>query len=245
MYFDEYITMSDKHMASLYLCMDIAHAGEKMMDPNNSGENNKAWTEGPYMASPANKEDLNRSYPYILKTGKDNMVLMGYQFGASPPKNDNGGVDINLNESNRLKSTEIIPTTAIFMQFAILEAFEYSAFNRYITKNPITPKQEKQTKDYMRKPTGKRMNLISWLTGNPVSSELKRMYRSISDHRRDLTHKPEVICDSPEGALVMYIVSQYIAYQIAIHLDDDFDKKPYENRLKYWKTVELNKSSKP
>lgn len=66
--YSRFITLSNKAICDVAISFDLARSAEKMMNWEYIGNDNKAWSEGPYLSAPANKKDIDRSYPYCMRS---------------------------------------------------------------------------------------------------------------------------------------------------------------------------------
>jgi hypothetical protein len=229
---DRYLKHSDGMMLSLFACMDNAHAAEKMFDWANVGKDNPAWVEGPYISGGANGHAISREQPYCLRVSKEFASLVGYQLGPNPKMGKGGGAWID-NDSDRTKSTTIIPTTAVCVQFAILEAYECDEFDAFRTRLGIAD-DDKRVKRYDRRPIVERMGILADVQTAAVDPCLVNAYKSVANMRNVLTHEPEYLCDSAMVAFDVYGVCQAIAYALAERMDSIGQNEQITHRKPYW-----------
>lgn len=219
-------------MHSLFMCMDNAWSAEKMYDWDNLGEDNQAWTEGPYISAGANRPQIARSQPYCLRVSTASSMLAGYQIGPQPKFGKNGGVAIG-HVRERIKANAIIPTVAICMQFALLEALDKESFFEWATAKCIDL-DSKPAKRYDRQPVRSRMEILNALCQLDVSDKCINAYESVSNFRNKLTHEPRFFCDAPECALDIYIVCQAISYNLHQVLHGDCNDNKVLHRKAIW-----------
>ena len=229
---DAYLKQSDRYMLSLYFCMDNAHAAEKMYDWANVGENNAAWQSGPYLSGGKGGVPIPRTQPYCLRTSDELGFVAGYQFGGTPKTPSNGGIPIG-HESKRLKSTEIIPTVTINVQFSILEAYDHRLFKEYCAREAV-PDDDRRAKRYNRRPVGSRLKSIEDLTGIPTEPSLENAYLSVSNYRNQLTHEPDWMCGCPVVAFDVYVTCQAIAFNLTKILGLECKEVGARHRISYW-----------
>lgn len=199
-----YFRESDEYMRSLFMCMDNAHAVEKMYSWDNIGIDNPAWKEGPYISSGRRGIPISREQPYVLRISAALSKLIAYQ--SSPPSE---GKKSFRHKDNSIPANKIIPTVSICMQFALLEDYDRSEFNRYKESNNIS--DDKKVKRYDRKPVKERLSIVEELTEKKVGSHLCNAYLSVSNLRNLLTHEPQYLCNSPITAIDYYVTCQAIA----------------------------------
>lgn len=219
-------------MYSLFMCMDNAWSAEKMYDWNNLGEDNQAWVEGPYISPGANCPQIDRTNPYCLHISKASSFLVGYQIGPRPNFGKNGGVALG-HDKERIKANVIIPTVAICMQFALLEALEIDLFNEWAATNMIDLNSQ-LTRRYDRRPVRSRMETLNALCQSKVSDRCINAYESVSNFRNKLTHEPQFFCGVPECAIDVYIVCQAISYNLHYVLHGDCDNEKLFHRKSIW-----------
>jgi len=233
MKYASYLKESDIYMLSLYNSMDFAVAAEKMFSWDNLGEDNAAWKEGPYISSGANEKDIDHSKPYCIRLSDENSFLSNYILGPNPKIEKNGGCKM-LDDRSLIKTTTIISTVAINMQFSLLEAFEFDTVLEYMTSNSL----EKEKRQYNRSPVKKRLEIISNMLNKKIENELQNAYSSVSNFRNLLTHEPNILCGEPFTALDVYAVCQGVAYYLNLLFDGDCETIPlhriniWENRIK-------------
>lgn len=170
MNYQHYIKESDQYMISLYSCMDSALAAEKMYSWDNLGEDNPAWSKGPYISAPSNSPQINRSHPYLLRISSSFSNLAAYLIGQHPNIEENGGVDMG-NYNGKIEANVLIPTVTICMQFALLEAIDIQLFNRWADENNIDLSANPE-KRYSRLPVRLRMEIMyALLLSHPKNVE--------------------------------------------------------------------------
>lgn len=231
--FDSYLRHSDQFMFSLFACMDHAHAAEKLFDAGNLGADNSAWKTGPAISSPSNCPQLSHEHPYCMLMSNSLAKLLFYQVEPNRPSSKPGAIPIG-NDSQRIKSTEIIPTVSVGIQFAILEAFDFDAFNEFKSRNGLVDDLD-HVKRYDRRPVGSRMESLFALTDSPEDRCLVNAYKSVSAFRNELVHEPDVLCTSPEVAFDVYSLCQAIAFAIANLLGTNLGTTPFQHRVSYWR----------
>ena len=106
---------------------DNARSAEKMLNWENLGNDNAAWTEeGPYLSAGANIEQINHEHPYCLRISKE-FAMAGYLvLGDSPKQEENGGYKVPLSPQKNKRNSRVEPVIA---KLAIIELFElYTQF---------------------------------------------------------------------------------------------------------------------
>lgn len=227
-----YIKESDQYMHSLFMCMDNAWSAEKMYDWGSLGSGNPAWAEGPYISAGANRPQINRSEPYCLCVSRATSMLIGYQVGSHPQHDENGGVFIG-HERERIKANVIIPTVAICMQFALLEALDTELFSGWAAANAVDL-NSKPAKRYGQRPVRSRMETLNALCPIKVSEQCINAYESVSNFRNKLTHEPQFFCGVPECAIDVYIVCQAISHSLYQVLNGDCNDHRVSGRKAIW-----------
>lgn len=124
-------------MLAATMIYDHARAAEKMTNPNCSGDDNVAWKEGPYLSSPANQKQIDRTHPYCLRTSRENGITAGIVVGENPPKNKNGGVHMPLPPKNKNESMvePAIAKLALIEQFELFRDFFEKEFEKTYNVN--------------------------------------------------------------------------------------------------------------
>lgn len=227
-----YIRESDQYMHSLFMCMDNAWSAEKMYDWSNLGEKNKAWVEGPYISAGANRPQIDRTQPYCLRLSSASSRLAGYQIGPQPKVGKDGGVALS-SQQERINANVIIPTVAVCMQFALLEALDITLFTDWATRNAIDL-NSKPAKRYDRRPARSRMETLNELCQLKISNECINAYESVANFRNKLTHEPQFFCGIPECAIDVYIVCQAVSYSIYQSLHGDCNEEKISHRKSIW-----------
>lgn len=199
-----YFRESDEYIRSLFMCMDNAHAVEKMYSWDNLGKDNQAWKEGPYIDSGRGGVAISREQPYLLRVSKAFSKLIGYQSAPSAH-----GMKSLGHKDQSIPANKIIPTVSICMQFALLEDYDHSEFERYKKSSGIS--NDKIANRYDRKPVRERLSIIEKVTGTDLSKNVYNAYMSVSNLRNLLTHEPQYFCNSPMTAIDYYVTCQAIA----------------------------------
>ncbi|WGK83142.1 hypothetical protein PYE51_17405 [Vibrio aestuarianus] len=152
-----YLDKSSKAMLAATLSFDYARSAEKMTEWNCVGRDNQAWNNGPFLASPANKPDLDRSYPYCFKTSKEFAMTAQIILGDNPEKLEGGGVKIPLPPKDENES-RVEPVLA---KLAIIEQFEL--FKEYLSTFD-GPTNKKRRKAWEGKVESSTLELVTDLT---------------------------------------------------------------------------------
>jgi len=174
---NDYIDKSGKAMLAAGLAYDNARSAEKMAQWEYVGDTNKAWKEGPYLSSPANKKKMDRSHPYCIKTSEEFGMIFRIVLGSNPPQKENGGVRIPLPPEND-NNSRVEPVIA---KLAIIEQFEL--FKEFLT-NFDGPFNKKRCKDWRGKIDDESLDLI-----------IKMIER-----RNELTHDSDCLLPSMKEA---------------------------------------------
>ena len=219
-------------MQSLFVCMDNAWSAEKMYDWGNLGVDNPSWKEGPYISAGANCSQIDRAQPYCLGISQATSALFCYQFGPNPQVSKNGGVSIGQDMA-RIKANVLIPTVAICMQFALLEAIDIELFTQWTDEQGID-RSIKPAKRYDRIPARSRMEALNALSSNKISNECINAYESVSNFRNKLTHEPQFFCKDAECAIDVHIVCQGISHNIYRAFFGDFQDVQFDYRKPIW-----------
>lgn len=225
--FLHYFRESDEYMRSLFMCMDNAHAVEKMYSWDNLGKDSSAWKEGPYITSGRGGDPISREQPYALRISTEFSKLIAYQ--SAPPSE---GAKSFGRRDESIPANKIIPTVSICMQFSLLEDYDHSEFSRYKDSENIL--NDKRVKRYDRKPVKERLSIIEEVTGKKVGPHLYNAYVSASNLRNLLTHEPQYLCKSPMTAIDYYVTCQAIASVLNSVLATRPDDNELARRECFW-----------
>ncbi|MNV16430.1 hypothetical protein D3C71_1071920 [compost metagenome] len=122
--FDEYKKYEHKaHMAmsQVSIVFDLARAAEKMCEWKNVGNNNKAWTEGPFIEAPANQRKIDRSFPYVVRTSIEAQVIARRADQIFPREAERNMQRITLPEVDGSRVEPYIAKAAIIEQFELFK----------------------------------------------------------------------------------------------------------------------------
>lgn len=227
-----YIRMSDLYMQSLFQCMDNAWAAEKMYVWSNLGDDNVAWSVGPYISSGANCKQIDRSHPYCLRLSNYSSRLSGYQLGPNPKIENNGGVHVG-HVDDLVKANIIIPTVAVGMQFSLLESLDFSLVKNFFLLNKIDSNKG-AAKRYDRKPVKDRMQSLNEFCSECIGINYINAYISVSNFRNKLVHEPNIFCVDPFVAMDVYVVCQAVAYEIHRVMYGELESEQLVHRKKFW-----------
>lgn len=179
---EKYIKISSEAMLASTHVFDHARSAEKMTDPTCCGKENVAWQEGPFLSSPANAEQINRTHPYCLRTSEEMAMTAHIVLGENPERSGNGGVRIPLPPKDKNKS-RVEPAIA---KLAIIEQFEI--FKDFL-ESFDGPFNKKKCKDWE----------------NRVDEGVLLRVRSLTNCRNELTHDvPETLPTMKEAVEYFY-----------------------------------------
>ncbi|MCL1127759.1 hypothetical protein [Shewanella surugensis] len=185
---ENYLDKSGKAMLSATMTFDYARSAEKMTEFNCIGKDNLAWKEGPFISSPANMPDIDRSYPYCFKTSKEFAMTAQLVLGENPKVSENGGVKIPLPPKDEHES-RVEPVLA---KLAIIEQFEL--FKEYLSTfdGPINKKKRKAWEGQV----------------DPLTLEL---LIELTDRRNELTHDSEYFLPTIKEAVEYFYKLRQLA----------------------------------
>lgn len=152
--YNKYIELSTKAMCDATMSFDMARSAEKMMSWQCIGKENPAWIEGPYLSSPANEKQIDRSFPYCIRSSIYMQVLAGIVVDG--PSND-GKTPIPARkiDPNKSRIDPIISKLIIIEQFELFKDFMISCDGPY---------NKKQMQKWIGKLPKEVLNEISSLT---------------------------------------------------------------------------------
>ncbi|TGM95980.1 hypothetical protein [Leptospira yasudae] len=233
MQFNYYLNESDLYMLSMFYCMDNAQAAEKMYDWNNIGKSNEAWGKGPYISAPANGKEINREQPYCLRLSNELSNLTGYQNLHQYYLLKDGKQPIG-NANDFLKARTIISTLVIQNQYALLELYEFRAFQEAAKTIKLN---EKIIKGYKRKPIYERFPILHNIFGTDLSEYHSNAFISLSSYRNKLAHEPNNYCVIPSVALEFYIVCQALAFYLCKMFSASYNLDIVKFRSQFWDSI--------
>lgn len=132
--YTKYVDLSTKAICDVAMCFDLARSAEKMMSWEYIGNDNKAWTEGPYLTSPANKKDIDRSHPYAMRSSIYMQKIAELVVDNKFNKNGKTSMPISKIESYQSRVEPIISKLLIIEQFEIFKDFMVSCDGPYNKK---------------------------------------------------------------------------------------------------------------
>lgn len=135
------------------------------------------------------------------------------------------------NGNDMLKSTVIIPTSSIIIQFSLLEDFEYMIINEYFNIKNITVRKNK----YERLPVSKRLDMLEQLENRKFIHNIKRAYKALSDYRNKIAHEKEYYCDVPQYAFNYFFLCNAVAYYLNDFINNNNEN--YDNIICFWNKV--------
>lgn len=162
---ENYLDKSGKAMLAACFTFDNARSAEKMADINCVGKGNDAWKNGPYLSAPANKKEINHSYPYCFNMSDEFRVTAGIILGDNPQKDKNGGVKLPLPPKD-IHESRVEP---VISKLAIIEQFELFKEFLITFDGPYNAKKSKVWENYIEK-------------------EVLDLVQQLTDRRNQLTH---------------------------------------------------------
>lgn len=196
------------------MCMDNATAAEKMYEWPNTEAGDNARASGPYISEPANGKPIPRDQPYCLRISKEHSRLLSHVARPTKAQKREGKAPLGHVESELINAREIVATATIQMQVAILEEFDFSAYERWHERFGSNQKTAPRPENYSKKSPTKRLETLYRVTGQPEWREHINAYQTVKNLRNKLAHEPAWVCDSPETALQVFITCQGVAYFI-------------------------------
>lgn len=119
---DQYIKDLGEAILAACFVYDNARSAEKMLEWENLGNDNAAWTkEGPYISAGANQEQINHEHPYCLRISKEFAMAGHLVLGDYPKQEKNGGYAVPLSPPKNKQNSRVEPVIA---KLAIIELFE-------------------------------------------------------------------------------------------------------------------------
>ncbi|WP_143748584.1 hypothetical protein [Chromohalobacter canadensis] len=109
-------------MSQSTIVFDLARSAEKMCSWDNIGNTNLAWSSGPYLESPGNKQPIDRSFPYIIRTSIESQMVAKRIAENSEQEKIEGGRKIELPEIDGSRVEPYIARTSIIEQFEIFKS---------------------------------------------------------------------------------------------------------------------------
>ncbi|MBN6513549.1 hypothetical protein [Acinetobacter pittii] len=121
--FLNYKNLSTKSICDAAMSFDLARSAEKMMNWEYIGDDNPAWKDGPYLSSPANKKQIDRSHPYCMRSSIYMRAIAGIV--VEDEFNGTGKTKIPASQLDPYKSRvePIISKLVIIEQFELFKAF--------------------------------------------------------------------------------------------------------------------------
>ncbi|WP_143543354.1 hypothetical protein, partial [Salinicola salarius] len=122
--FDEYTKYEQKAhraMNQVSIVFDLARAAEKMCEWKNVGSSNKAWSEGPFIETPANQRTIDRSFPYIVRASIEARVIAKRTDHIFQKEAESGMKKIDLPEVDGSRVEPYIAKAAIIEQFELFK----------------------------------------------------------------------------------------------------------------------------
>lgn len=136
--YSRFIALSNKAICDVAMSFDLARAAEKMMHWEYIGNDNPAWNEGPYLSSPANKKNIDRSHPYCMRSSiymqKIAELVVDNKFDGT----GRTSMPISQIEPYQSRVEPIISKLLIIEQFELFKDFMTSC------DGPYNPKQAKK-----------------------------------------------------------------------------------------------------
>lgn len=132
--FLNYKNLSTKSICDAAMSFDLARSAEKMMNWEYIGDDNPAWKDGPYLSSPANKKEIDRSHPYCMRSSIYMRAIAGIV--VEDEFNETGKTKIPASQLDPYKSRvePIISKLVIIEQFELFKAFMISCDGPYNKK---------------------------------------------------------------------------------------------------------------
>lgn len=160
----EYKRKANESILKVCWVYDLARSAEKMMDWSCVGEDNLAWQEGPFLSAPANKQSIDRSFPYYIKTSRELSVACSLVI-EDPTPNERGGVKIPMPPIDPKKSN----AENLLSKLSIIEQFEL--FKEFLMEfdGPFNKKRREEWSDRL-------------------TEELNNLLTEITNRRNELTH---------------------------------------------------------
>jgi len=164
----EYANISGKAMIAACMAYDHARSSEKLTDWKCIGDNNPAWTIGPFVSAGANNQQIDHTHPYCIKTSDEFNKALGLVLGPNPERSANGGFRLPLPLKGKSES-QVEPVIA---KLAIIEQFELFKIFLMTFDGPYNLKRRKQWE-------------------GAIQPEVLQSVTAHTDRRNELTHDAE------------------------------------------------------
>ncbi|GAA5113425.1 hypothetical protein GCM10023211_21540 [Orbus sasakiae] len=179
---EDYIKNSGEALLSACFVYDNARSAEKMLDWKFLGKDNLAWTEGPCLSAPANAEQINHEYPYILNMSKEFSVAANLVIGNTPIKNANGGVTAPMSPPRNKDGSRV---ESVIAKLAIIEQFEIYKEFLITFEGPYNKKR-----------------LQAWQ--HLISEDHSKIISTLTNRRNELTHDKNCLLPTMKEAVEYY-----------------------------------------
>lgn len=200
---EQYIKDLGEAILAACFVYDNARSAEKMLEWENLGNNNAAWTkEGPYISSGASQEQINHEHPYCLRISKEFAMASHLVLGDSPKQEENGGYKVPLSPPKNKHNSRVEPVIA---KLAIIELFElYKEF--LVSFNG--PYNRRKLKDWE----------------SHLSRDLIVKIKTLVDRRNELTHDKNSSLATMKEAVEYYYLCKGLA-EILYNINNSSFKK--------------------
>lgn len=132
--YSKYLDLSTKSICDAAVSFDLARAAEKLMSWECVGDDNPAWKDGPYLFAPANKKNINRSHPYIMRSSIYMQVIAGVVVDNQFDGSGKTPIPMSTLEAEQSRVEPIISKLVIIEQFEIFKDFMISCDGPYNKK---------------------------------------------------------------------------------------------------------------
>ncbi|MDW5418538.1 hypothetical protein R6242_18395 [Iodobacter sp. CM08] len=124
--FEKYKELSAQSICQATMIFDLARSAEKLVDPNCSGLNNPAWSEGPYLAPYVGAPEIPKAHPYVIMISIESQAAVNISHTGSAsraPTSNDGIIQLILPENNGSRADRYISKLVTIEQFEILKDF--------------------------------------------------------------------------------------------------------------------------
>lgn len=251
--FIKYSRIADIRMAQLLMINDFTVIIDKLTRWENKGVNNPIWKTPPTLSCGANNIDrIFDDVPYAIGLNDLTSTTLS-NILRDVPISSNGGkkidiedISMNLNENKQIDiisdSKDILPISAITLQFSLLEYYEFECYREELRNGKLElidiekfSLQQLKTRGfeslfngridyhvmaYSRQNVKKRINSWSKMGIEPLEDELLNEYELMSNRRNILTHEIDYDLPTIKEAYSFYEKCKTIAKNIGTKLND-------------------------